>query len=292
MSLQITFCATVAEAEVLVAFPFGWYYRSCYLCPCIAHGDIPPFECESGHSTEENFFRYKIEIEVAYAGKSCNFVFWNRECELLLGVSASQLRYTMIQDGIHDALEFPLALDQMLNLEMAFKVKCALEELFGCYAAKNDPFIKELKGPWEAIEVKESVDEAKTDAPGESDIVAVNFIVLSCIEDSENLSNLIVEDSLDLNKVPEVVLTPTNESAENLTLKNESEDALTPTNESAENLTPKNESEDALTPTNESTIVELLDMSDFDLNKLPALDFGVKQEEVKDMIKIYLDYLN
>ena len=92
------------------------------------------------------------------------------------------------------------------------------------------------------------------------------------IEDSENLSNLIVEDSLDLNKVPEVVLTPTNESAEN--------------------LTPKNESEDALTPTNESTIVELLDMSDFDLNKLPALDFGVKQEEVKDMIKIYLDYLN
>ncbi|CAI8592703.1 unnamed protein product [Vicia faba] len=112
------------------------------------------------------------------------------------------------------------------------------------------------------------------------------------IEDSENLSNLIVEDSLDLNKVPEVVLTPTNESAENLTPKNESEDALTPTNESAENLTPKNESEDALTPTNESTIVELLDMSDFDLNKLPALDFGVKQEEVKDMIKIYLDYLN
>ncbi|KAL5064888.1 hypothetical protein RYX36_026625 [Vicia faba] len=43
--------------------------------------------------------------------------------------------------GIHDALEFPLALDQMLNLEMAFKVK-------------------------------ESVDEAKTDAPDESDVVA------------------------------------------------------------------------------------------------------------------------
>lgn len=76
---------------------------------------------------------------------------------------------------------------------------------------------------------------------------------------------------LDLNKVPQEILTPTNESAES--------------------LTPKNESEDALTPTNESTIVEL-DESEFDLNKLPALDFGVKKKEIKDMIKIYLDYLN
>lgn len=71
-----------------------------------------------------------------------------------------------------------------------------------------------------------------------------------------------------------------------------SETIQTPTNESAENITPKNESENALTPTNENTIVEYLDMDEFDLNKLPALNFGVKKEEVKDMIKIYLDYLN
>ncbi|KAI5404461.1 hypothetical protein KIW84_051575, partial [Lathyrus oleraceus] len=51
----------------------------------------------------------------------------------------------------------------------------------------------------------------------------------------------------------------------------------TPTNESAENITPKNESENALTPTNENTIVEYLDMDEFDLNKLPALNFGVKK---------------
>ncbi|KAL5082293.1 hypothetical protein RYX36_010714 [Vicia faba] len=118
---RITFCGTVAETKVLVASPFGWYYHSCHLCPCITHGDIPPFECEAGHSIGAEIFRYKIEIEVAYAGKSCNFVFWNRECELLLGVSASQLHHTMIQARIHDALEFPLALDQMLNLEMTFK---------------------------------------------------------------------------------------------------------------------------------------------------------------------------
>ncbi|KAL5058193.1 hypothetical protein RYX36_029797 [Vicia faba] len=94
--------------------------------------------------------------------------------ELILGVSASQLRHTMIQAGIHDVLEFPLVLDQMLNLEMAFKVKwqphwknCSVVMLL-----KNDPFIKELKGPWEVIKVKESIYEAKTDAPDESDVVA------------------------------------------------------------------------------------------------------------------------
>ena len=61
----------------------------------------------------------------------------------------------LIQAGIHDALEFPFALDQMLNLELAFKVKwqscwknCSVVMLL-----KNDPFIKEIKGPWEAIEV-------------------------------------------------------------------------------------------------------------------------------------------
>ncbi|KAL5064440.1 hypothetical protein RYX36_026177 [Vicia faba] len=152
---DIAFCATVAETNVLVVSPFGWFYRACHLCPCVSRGDIPPFECEAGHSTEAEIFRYKIEIEVAYAGKSYNFVFWNRECELLLGVSASHLRHNMIQAGIHYVLECSLALDQMLNLEMAFKVNwqprwknCLVVMLL-----KNDPFIKELKGPWEAIEV-------------------------------------------------------------------------------------------------------------------------------------------
>ncbi|XP_058776015.1 uncharacterized protein LOC131650319 [Vicia villosa] len=104
---DVTFCATVATTKLLVASPFGWY---------------------------------KIEIEVTHGGKSCNFVFWNRECEMLLGLSASQLRNTMIQGGITDPLDFPLALDQLLKLEMAMKIK-------------------------------ESVDEAKTDANEDSELV-------------------------------------------------------------------------------------------------------------------------
>ncbi|CAI8610403.1 unnamed protein product [Vicia faba] len=97
---------------------------------------------------------YKIEIEVCHTGKSCNFVFCNRECKLLLGLSSAQLRHTMIQDGIHDPLEFSLALDQMLDLEITFKVKwqprwknCSVVMIL-----KNDPFIKQLGDQLETIE--------------------------------------------------------------------------------------------------------------------------------------------
>ncbi|XP_058769374.1 uncharacterized protein LOC131643240 [Vicia villosa] len=170
---RITFCATVATTKLLVASPFGWYYRACHICQSIARGDSPPFECEAGHETMAEVLRYKIEIEVTHGGKSYNFVFWNRECEMLLGLSTSQLRNTMIQAGITDPLDFPLALDQLLKLEMAMKVKwyprwknCSVVMII-----KNDPIIQQLKEKWGTDEIKESVDEAKTDANEDCELV-------------------------------------------------------------------------------------------------------------------------
>ncbi|KAL5096020.1 hypothetical protein RYX36_000347 [Vicia faba] len=102
---KITFCATIVETRILVASPFGWCYRVCHLCPCIARGDTLPFNCDAGHSTEVR---------------------------------------------IDDPLEFPLALDHLLNLEMAFKVKwkprwndCSVVRIL-----RDDPFIMKLKAPW------------------------------------------------------------------------------------------------------------------------------------------------
>ncbi|XP_058775663.1 uncharacterized protein LOC131649936 [Vicia villosa] len=125
---DITFCVTVATTKLLVASPFGWYYRACHMCQSIARGDKPPFECEAGNETMAEVIRYKFEIEVTHGGKSCNFVFWNRECKMILGLSASQLRNTMIKDGITDPLDFPLAVDQLLKLEMAVKIKESVDE--------------------------------------------------------------------------------------------------------------------------------------------------------------------
>ncbi|XP_058773325.1 uncharacterized protein LOC131647452 [Vicia villosa] len=183
----ITFCATVGETKMLVASPYDWYYRGCHACSYIARGDKPPFECEAGHFTEAEIFRYKIEIEVTHVGNSCNFLFWDRKCELLLELSASQLRHTMIKVGIHDPLEFPLALDQMLDRKMAFKIKwqpwwknASVVMLF-----KNDPFVKELSDhldtdeevvpinsiPADQLEIKEGVAEAKGIALSEPDFI-------------------------------------------------------------------------------------------------------------------------
>ncbi|XP_058764091.1 uncharacterized protein LOC131637518 [Vicia villosa] len=143
-SKAITFCAIVATTKLLVASPFGWYYRACHMCQSIARGDSPPFEFEAGHETMAEVLRYKIEIEVTHGGKSCNFVFWNRECEMLLGLSASQLRNTMIQAGITDPLDFPLALDQLLKLEMAMKIKESVDEA-KTYANEDCELVTDLE---------------------------------------------------------------------------------------------------------------------------------------------------
>ncbi|XP_058788369.1 uncharacterized protein LOC131662571 [Vicia villosa] len=153
LSGQITFCVIVDETKMLVVSPYGWY---------------------------------KIEIQVTHAGNSCNFLFWDRECELLLGLSASQLRHTMIKAGIHDPLEFPLALDQMLDRKMAFKIKWQPQwkNASVVMLLKNDPFVKELSDQLDTAE--ESVDEVKGIALSEPDFVVD---ALSNSEDDYSSSN-------------------------------------------------------------------------------------------------------
>ncbi|KAI5409396.1 hypothetical protein KIW84_054997 [Lathyrus oleraceus] len=69
---------------------------ACHKCPKVAKGSSPPYICIDNHSTKTEILRYEIEIEVADNGSN---------------------------DGIHDPLEFPFVLDQLLGHEFAFKVK-------------------------------------------------------------------------------------------------------------------------------------------------------------------------
>ncbi|KAI5386303.1 hypothetical protein KIW84_072733 [Lathyrus oleraceus] len=147
--------------------------------------------CESGHSTGTEIFRYKIEIEVTHSGKCCKFVFWYRECLHLLGISATQMRDTMIKVGITDLLEFPLALDVMLGLEISFKVKCKSRWVNCSFVMilQYDTFLKQLKSPWEhsqattshpptasqLLQIRESVDEPRFDVVEECEVVMVSI---------------------------------------------------------------------------------------------------------------------
>ncbi|XP_058760453.1 uncharacterized protein LOC131633781 [Vicia villosa] len=97
------------------------------------------------------------------------------------------MRETMIKAGITDPLEFPLALDVMLDLKLAFRVKWqpSWDSCSVVMFIKDDTFYKQLKAPWEtskvststkletqSLQIKESVDEAKTDAGEECEVHA------------------------------------------------------------------------------------------------------------------------
>ncbi|KAI5409399.1 hypothetical protein KIW84_055000 [Lathyrus oleraceus] len=125
---QLIWCVTVATTYKPKASGNVWYYQACHKCPKVAKGSSPPYICVDNHSTETEILRCKIEIEVVDNSSNVIFVFWDRECTELLEISVAQLRQTMVEDDIHDPLEFPFVLDQLLGHEFAFKVFLTTEK--------------------------------------------------------------------------------------------------------------------------------------------------------------------
>ncbi|XP_058758391.1 uncharacterized protein LOC131631625 [Vicia villosa] len=159
----------------------------CHECTKSVRGDKPPYKCDNGHSTEAEIYKYKIEVEGFHGQTSCKFIFWDRECTEILQLSAAQMRETMIKAGITDPLEFPLALNAMLDLDLALRVKWqpSWDSASVVMFIKDSEFVKQFKAPWTdtqvvssepfgtplPLQIKESVDEAKTDAADDCDVV-------------------------------------------------------------------------------------------------------------------------
>ncbi|KAL5081945.1 hypothetical protein RYX36_010366, partial [Vicia faba] len=94
-----TSCITVANIGKLIVSKYSWYYQACHQCPKVARGDLPSYKCKAQHLIECEIFRYKIPVEVVYAGIKCKFVLRDRESEQLLGLSAAQMCNTMIEES-------------------------------------------------------------------------------------------------------------------------------------------------------------------------------------------------
>lgn len=62
-------------------------------------------------------------MQVVYDGDKSDFVFWDKECRQILGVTADTLRKTMQEVGKYDPLIYPKHLDNLLGLELALRVK-------------------------------------------------------------------------------------------------------------------------------------------------------------------------
>ncbi|KAL5079583.1 hypothetical protein RYX36_008004, partial [Vicia faba] len=118
---------------------------------------------------------FKIQVEVVHIGCRCKFVLWDRESEQLLELYAAQMRSSMIESGVTDPLDFPLALEKLLGKEKAFKVKWQ-SQWDSCLVVsilEDDDVLKQLKESCgtddvrlidfpltRLLQIKESVDEA------------------------------------------------------------------------------------------------------------------------------------
>ncbi|KAI5403588.1 hypothetical protein KIW84_050954 [Lathyrus oleraceus] len=102
---------------------------------------------------------YKIQIEVVHCVSCSKFILWDRESEQLLGLSAAQMRSTVIEDGITDPLEYPLTLEKLLGKEIAFKVKWKphWDNSSVVSILRDTAVIEQLKAPWERDNVQQTL---------------------------------------------------------------------------------------------------------------------------------------
>ncbi|WJX53683.1 hypothetical protein P8452_39652 [Trifolium repens] len=136
---EVTVCATVGKCIKLIPNPKGWYYKACGKCNKVAKGDTLPLVCPDGHETHAINLRYKLEYEVEFNKATAKFIFWDRECNELLGKTAADLHAIMVEAGVTNPLEQPLCLDNICGRAFAFRAKWQpLWETLSVQAVKED----------------------------------------------------------------------------------------------------------------------------------------------------------
>ncbi|WJX76061.1 hypothetical protein P8452_59523 [Trifolium repens] len=118
-----TVCVTVARTTKLIPNSKGWYYKACSKCIKSAKGDTLPLICPDGHATNAINLRFKLEIEAEFEGTTGKFVFWDRECNQLLGKTAAELQQVMVQAGVTNPCAYPVTLDSLCGRSFAIRTK-------------------------------------------------------------------------------------------------------------------------------------------------------------------------
>lgn len=86
--------------------------------------------------------RYRVEVMVSDKKECGNFVFWDRDCIQIIGMSVAELREIMVQTDEGGPKHFPDHLDKMLGLTVALKSKFQAKfSSFSVMRMLNDPTI-------------------------------------------------------------------------------------------------------------------------------------------------------
>lgn len=121
--IQNTYCITIGRTNKFNPNQFGWYYESCPKCPRSWRSNGSSYRCGCGEDVDVLFTRYKVVVQVVYEGEKADFVFWDKECVQILGVTAGTPRKTMQDVDEDDPMIYPKYLDNLLGLELALRVK-------------------------------------------------------------------------------------------------------------------------------------------------------------------------
>ncbi|KAK2449944.1 hypothetical protein QL285_009092 [Trifolium repens] len=118
-----SYCNTIGTAKKFNPNQFGWYYESCTKFTKSSRGQSDNYVCSCGEVVKSPLARFKVVAQVEQDGHKADFVFWDNECQTILGRTAEDIRETMKKVGEDDPKIYPTYLDDILNKEFAFKVK-------------------------------------------------------------------------------------------------------------------------------------------------------------------------
>ncbi|KAF1862315.1 hypothetical protein Lal_00026843 [Lupinus albus] len=120
-SKEIT-CVTIGTTTMFVVGRQRWYYDGCTKCTKKTDVKDGPFTCKCIHFNQ-NSPRYKLDIKVNHEHSCGRFVFWDRQCADIIGISSFELKNQMLAEGEDDPNAFPLVLDELLARTMVLRVK-------------------------------------------------------------------------------------------------------------------------------------------------------------------------
>ncbi|XP_058765056.1 replication protein A 70 kDa DNA-binding subunit C-like [Vicia villosa] len=120
---QDMLCVTIGTTVKFYVSKHGWFYYGCTKCSVKATDLNNPYKCVCGENVNKPIPRYKVDIYVYDGESKFRFVFWDADCEHIIGQSADSMHKSMLENGEDDPMVYPDELDILLEKKMALRAK-------------------------------------------------------------------------------------------------------------------------------------------------------------------------
>ncbi|WJX21408.1 hypothetical protein P8452_10850 [Trifolium repens] len=116
-------CITIGTTQQIIVSRDGWTYEGCACCSKNVFVSEGVLKCGNGHVNSIVTPRYKLDIEVTHQEERSVFVFSDSLCAHFFGISAFELKKSLLVEEQCHARFYPLIVDDILGLKMVANVK-------------------------------------------------------------------------------------------------------------------------------------------------------------------------